>query len=119
MCMQFTQTRVNKKKIKRDKTPAHILLFADSKRAAMEILLKQNKTLSGFIQEKIDELVKTSKKKEIVFVDCPKYQNTLPLDLNQDPYNYDYPFTAIAIEDDKADVSLSFSLKQKLKFDSL
>jgi hypothetical protein len=117
--MFSTKSKVKNSKVKRVKTPTHILLFADSKQEAMRLLEQQNKTLSAFLQEKIDELVRTSKKKEVVYIECPKYESVLPLDPNLNPYNYDYPFETVAINDDQADLSLSFSLRQRLQFDSI
>ncbi len=112
-------SRTIKKKVNRVKTPTHILLFADSKQEAMKILTGRNKSLSGFVQEKIDELVNTTKTKEVVYMQTPAYQNIILLDPNLDPYNYDYPLIATPSTDVEAEVSLSFSQRQRFNFDSI
>ncbi len=117
--MLSTPTRTQRKKVNRVKTPTHILLFADSKQEAMQLLEKQKKTLSGFVQEKIDELVNTAKTKEVVYMQTQAYENIIPLDPNLDPYNYDYPFIAIPSTDVEAEVSLSFSHRQRFNLDSV
>jgi hypothetical protein len=119
MYMLSTKTRVKKKQVNRVKTPTHILLFADSKTKAMEILSKQNKSLSGFLQEKLDELVQSSKKKEAVYIQCSKYENVIPLDPNQDPYDYNHSLKTVPSTDDEAEISLSFSGRQRLSLDSI
>lgn len=119
MCMLSIKNPSKNKQEGRVKTPTHILLFADSKLEAMELLKRQNKSLSGFLQEKLDELVQKSQKKEVVIMECPKYENTLPLAIDTDPYNYDYPIETITTDDEKAQASLSFSLRQKLRLDSV
>lgn len=117
--MLSTPTRTQKKKVNRIKTPTHILLFADTKLEAMKILTGRNKSLSGFVQEKIDELVNTLKTKEVVYMQTPAYQNIIPLDPNLDPYNYDYPLKATPSTDVEAEISLSFSQRQRFNLDSV
>lgn len=117
--MLSTKSPTRNKQKDRVKTPTHILLFADSKVEAMELLKRQNKSLSGFLQEKLDELVQKSRKKEVAYMECPKYEQIIPLKPDADPYNYDYKLKAIPGTDDKAPISLSFSQRLRLKLDSV
>jgi hypothetical protein len=113
-------TRTNKKvRTGRVKTPTHILLFADSKQEAMAILGKQKKTLSAFLQEKIEELVQTAKVKEAVYIQCPKYEDVTPLDPSLDPYDYNRPIETVPSTDVEAEISLSFSQRQRFNLDSV
>jgi septum formation inhibitor MinC len=116
--MYMTVT-VTKKKLKTAKVPTHILLDASAKKQAMAILRTENTTLSAFFQKQVENLIKTQSQKlpkQRIIIDMEPLENSLPLEKNDNPYDYNINYETITDSNAKATISLSFSQRQRLGY---